>query len=380
MANNAKMIDCDLYAAAGINPAMIHRNSLPKTGTQCGTPLKDNMFLNHSRVDRQVAVNRYKWTNLPVGMSSQDLERLLYYKGNLCFFYMEELNQFFILPYALQGGIDIYGRFVSVHPIPLATTGADDAPEVKKQIKALQDLFTTLNLECQYDVVLPTELLEDPDRYLKRSCVLLRDYTNTMAQTVVPRAQIQDPLLDVMSNIVPYLNTALMNSTGVSGVRVGNQDEAAQVELAAGAIQSASLNGKKWVPMKGQLEFQDFARSPVGASQDFLLALQSLQNLELAFQGLENGGIYQKKQHMLQDEYDANTGSPLTALVYKDGLDARQWFCTVVNSIWGLGIWCEPYTIDEAMDAMGIRNDENETMPMDENDTQEEVNDNASSE
>lgn len=364
MANNAKMIDANLYRQAGINPEMIHRPSC-NGSVSISTPLRDNLFLQHELVDREIAATRYKWHNLPVGMSSQDLERLLYYKGNLCFFYMEELNQFFILPYALQGGIDVYGRFVSVHPIPLATTGADDAPEVKKQIKALQDMLTQLNLEVQYDVVLPEEIIEDPDRYLKNSCVLLKDYTNGLAQTITPRSNLQKPLLDVMSNIVPYLNTALMNSTGVSGVRVNNNDESASVMEASNAVYKASLNGNKWVPMKGALEFQDFATTPIGASQDFLLALQSLQNLELAFFGLENGGIYQKKEHMLQDEYQSNTGSPITALVYKDGLDIRQRFCDIVNSIWGIGLWCEPYTIDEMMDAMG-QSTGDESMPTNE--------------
>ena len=28
--------------------------------------------------------------------------------------------------------------------------------------------------------------------------------------------------------------------------------------------------------------------------------------------------------------------------VYQDGLTIRQNFCDIVNSVWGLGIWCEP--------------------------------------
>lgn len=379
MANNAKMIDPNVYMAAGINPAAVHRPSARTTTAPIGTPLKDNLFLNLDRVDRQVAANRYRWKNLPVGMSSQDLERLLYFKGQLAFFYIEELNQYFILPYALNGGIDVYGRFISISPVPLATTGDSDSADIKSSVEAMAKLFSGMKFEVQYDQVLPEDLMANPERYMKNSCVLLKDYTNGISQNIIPRAQTQAPLLDIMSNTIPYLNTALANSTGVSGVRVNNNDEAAQVELAAGAIQSAALNGKKWVPMKGQLDFQDFARTPTGAAQDFLLALQSLQNLELAFFGLENGGIYQKKEHMLQAEYDANTGSPLTALVYKDGLDIRQHFCNIVNSIWGIGLWCEPYMIEEAMDAMGASQPyaDMETAPTDKPNTKEEVNNNG---
>ena len=69
---------------------------------------------------------------------------------------------------------------------------------------------------------------------------------------------------------------------------------------------------------------------------------------------------------MLQSEYDANTGSPLTALVYKDGLDIRQRFCDIVNSIWGIGIWVEPFTIDEMMDAINGAMNEPESYGYDE--------------
>ncbi len=29
-------------------------------------------------------------------------------------------------------------------------------------------------------------------------------------------------------------------------------------------------------------------------------------------------------------------------LVLQDGLSIRQNFCNIVNSIWGIGLWCEP--------------------------------------
>lgn len=353
MANNAKMIDPSLYQQAGINPEMIHRPSCNGVATGISTPLKDNLFRQLTIKDRQTAVNRYQWYNLPVGMSSQDLERMLYKKGNLAFFYLEELNQFFILPYAQQGGIDCYGRMVSIHPIPLATTGADDNKEKKAQIEKMIEYFTQTNLEVQYDVVLPDELMEDPDRYITKSAVLLHDYTgDAWNGNVVAREGLQSPLLDVMSNIIPYLNTALMNSTGVNGVRVNNADEALQVSLASNAVQGASLNGEKWVAMKGQLEFQDLATKNIAQMADYLQSLQALDNFRLSLYGLENGGVFEKKAHTLQSEQEMNAGGS-TSLVLKDGLDIRQRFCNIVNSIWGIGIWCEPTEQVMEMDMNG---------------------------
>jgi hypothetical protein len=37
-----------------------------------------------------------------------------------------------------------------------------------------------------------------------------------------------------------------------------------------------------------------------------------------------------------------NMGGADTTLTMLSGLSIRQNFCNIVNSIWGLGIWCEP--------------------------------------
>ena len=55
---------------------------------------------------------------------------------------------------------------------------------------------------------------------------------------------------------------------------------------------------------------------------------------------------------MLESEQQMNEGN--VGLVYQDGLTLRQKFCDIVNSIWGLGIWCEAREtvvgIDQNMD------------------------------
>ena len=71
-----------------------------------------------------------------------------------------------------------------------------------------------------------------------------------------------------------------------------------------------------------------------------MLAMQSLDNLRLSGYGIDNGGLFEKKAHELQTEADLN-GGPV-GLVLQDGLSIRQNFCNIVNSIWGIGIWCEP--------------------------------------
>jgi hypothetical protein len=76
--------------------------------------------------------------------------------------------------------------------------------------------------------------------------------------------------------------------------------------------------------------------------------MQSLDNIRLSGYGIDNGGIFQKKAHELQTEADMASGSASFAL--QDGLAQRQWFCDIVNSIWGIGISCEISEVASGMD------------------------------
>ena len=99
---------------AGINPA----TGLPIKMGGSPSQLKEDIRKLLRIVDEQNAVNRYNWINLPDGLTGELIERMLYYKGQVAFFYMETDNTFYCLPYALDGSIDVYGRFTGITPIP----------------------------------------------------------------------------------------------------------------------------------------------------------------------------------------------------------------------------------------------------------------------
>lgn len=333
--NNARLPDIQTLIQAGIDP----KTGLPaKMAASVGVGLKEAIRKQLRILDEQNAVNRYRWVNLPVGLTSQELERLLYYRGQLAFFYLEELNQFYLLPYALDGTLDAYGRFNTIHPVPIASGSKDEG--VKKAEKALADYLATKKFNVLYDVVLPEELAEKPDYYFNQCCVLLHDYTKQLSETIQTRASIMEPLLDVMSECIPFMRTSLQNSTGVTGVKVNNEDEAAQVLIASKSVQNAALTGEKWVAMQGGMNFQDLTPGTTTKPEEFLLAMQGLDNYRLSLHGLDNGGLFQKKSHMLEAEQEMNAGN--MSLILKDGLNIRQHFGDIVNSVWGLGMGCIP--------------------------------------
>lgn len=350
--NNAAIYDLQTLVQAGIDP----KTGLPLKLTQGPlSKLKDGIKALFRIIDEQDAVTRYTWYNLPCNITSQELERLLYYKGQLAFFYCEPLDQFFFMPYALDGTIDFYGRYNRIHPVPMANGTTE---EEKKLYGAQMDYLSTLKLDVLYDIP-----LEPVDPY--KSCVLVHDYTKQMSQTVISRQVLNDPLLDVMSDTVPLMRTALFNSSGVLAMRVNSQDEQSNVKAANQAIDAAVLNGQRYIPVLGNIEFQELAGGDTAKADEFLMALQSLDNLRLSTHGLDSGGLFQKKAHMLESENSMNAGHARSAL--DDGLMIRQHMCDIANAIWGIGMSCEisesALMMDKNMDGMAVDNQDMSGVP-----------------
>ena len=356
-----KLYNTNTLIQAGIDP----KTGLPlKVAQALPSELKANLKRFFKTIDRQDAVNRYKWYNLPCDISGQELERMLYLKGQLAFFYVEGYG-FMFTPYALDGTIDFYGRFNRIHPVPF-NNGGDDA-----QLKVQREVLSKIKLDVKYDILDDDATFED----MTGSAVLLWDYSKDLSETLIPRVTINDAVIDCMAECVPYLRTHLLNSCGVKGVRVNDGDQADSVKQASRGVHSAAMEGQSMIPIVGNIEFQELAESGNGKAEEYMLALQSLDNLRLSAYGLENGGVFEKKAHTLQSEQDMNTSN--VGLVYQDGLSLRQNFCNIVNSIWGLGIWCEPSesVLGVDQDGDGAAYDRNDTEQT--GDGQDDANDSA---
>lgn len=180
----------------------------------CGEGLKGAIYENLKEMDRTTALNRYKWFNLPKGITADLIERILYYRYTGALFYIESNNTFYFLPYALSStdeesgsGIDCYGRYEAITPI---TMGSVDKPFIQGLVRI-----------PQYE--LPTEEITAED--ITGKCVILKDYSHGLAQYSTPRAQLQEGIIGFEAELIPFANTALQNSTGTVGMRVNNQDE-----------------------------------------------------------------------------------------------------------------------------------------------------------
>lgn len=306
----------------------------PKTGAPLKATgpnkctLKDDIKRALRVMDEQNAIERFEWHNLPDGLDGEMIERILYYRGTGAFMYMEADNKFYFLPYALHGPIDVYGRTTEVTPLPFnGTTNMDDKkPWIPGLVK-----------KPMYGIKLPEDLVWDD---ITDSCVIVNDYSKQLSQTVIPRQQLNDSILDVEAEMIPYMRTSCMLGTGVKGMKVGSQDEAQQVDWAGDALHKAALTGQGYVPIVGTVDFQELTDGANLKGADYMQALESIDNFRLSLFGIDNGGVFQKKAHMLETE-QAMAGGAI-GMVLQNSLSARQKACDIANSLWNLGIWVTP--------------------------------------
>lgn len=308
--------------------------------------------------DEQNAVMRYKWYNLPGQITGELIERMLYYRGQLAFAKLDDVLDVFkgrwvMLPYTLQGtgeypsALDEYARYKTIRLLPVAGTEVIELEGGVKKQSPLSILLSEKTFEVQYDVVDHALTPEMQSGY----AVILKDYTSQIAETNIPRADINDPICELEAHCFAYANTSMMNATGVMGMRVNIEDEKGNVDDANSSVEEAALTGKKYIPIVGSVDFQDLAPGAIDKPDEFMVMAQAVDNFRLSTYGIENGGLYQKKTYVNDGQSQMNGGQPQD--IYHNGLELRQKFCDIVNSIWGLGIWCEAAEYHSGVDMDG---------------------------
>lgn len=339
--NNAKMIDYNLWAQAGIAP-----NGLPiklYQGRRCTTK-EDTVRLLRNQ-DKAINVNMFDWSNTQLDLTSQDVNRLLYYRGQLAYAYIKEIEQFVLLPFAIDGPLDMYGRPQWIRLIPYTSSTED------KRMKPVEDFLANKKFHVVYTI---KTLVTEQDLY--ESAVIIQDYTPTLSYNILPLNVINQTLIDLEAEIYTYMRTNLVNASGVTGLRISEADSKDEVREMNIELLDAAENALKYVPITGSLDFQELLSKP-GNTQEFLQAAQAVRNLRLALNGVSTSGVYNKSQYVSTGEADLNAeGQTDAALVFQDRYTRRDEACNIINSIWYIGIDVAPSEnmVHADLDANGV--------------------------
>lgn len=281
--------------------------------------------------EEQEFISCFKWYGLPPDISSEFLERLIYYRGTLVFFYYKDNGKFMFMPYNYRGNLDYYGRVEELRAIPFYQS-KEKNKDTEKEIKDPLTEYYLYNVKY-------IDFTGKAD--IEHSAVILNDYTPqfSLQSSITPRQQINETFIRKQADILSLLYTNLIAGSGVKGLRVGDDNAKNDAISLSKDIEQYAKLGIIYIPIRSATEFQELSSNTRGKCEEYLMSYQSIDNLRKSMFGLSNNGVYEKKTQMLQDELGQRMSEINTIL--KNRLAERQRFCLIANSIWGTNLWCE---------------------------------------
>lgn len=292
--------------------------------------------------DMQQYISRFTWHNLPEGMDSELIEKIMYFSGSGMFFYMKEVDKFYFLPYGMSGqdepvGIDFYGRFNKVKPYSF-----NGATQESKKHKSAADILLSTQVRNNIRDIPLVSSEEEARKIYNEGAVLLFDYTPGLAYMNEARNRTSKPLIEYMIDVLIQTQSAMINASGFNLFTASNESDRDIMQLQIDTMNLDRKIGKLSgvVSSEGIQEIQNLQSNSPAAMADFWNTFMSVDNLRKSTMGINNDGVVQKSQYQSDTEQmlDISTASQ----VYYNSFVERLKFAAIVNSIWGLDIYPEP--------------------------------------
>lgn len=319
--------------------------------------IMDEIGQSFKNIDYQQYLTRFKWNNLPYGLDSELFERIMYFSGSAMFFYIEELDRFYFLPYSMSGdgvetGIDFYGRFNLLKPYSFngSTDGSGEKKEDGKKSKA--DIYLSTQIRENIKDIPMVETLEEAERIYKEGAVICWDRTPGLAYFNNSRNRISQSYIKYMVKVLIQTKSALINASGFNLFAADGEEANDLMQMQIDAINEDRENGKLAAVVSKLLgNIENIQSNAPAAMQDFWASLQSVDNLRLKSMGIQNDGMQQKSQYQNIQEQSMDISDSMQ--VYWNSFIERVKFAAIVNSIWGLSIYPEPLLLPQGSENNG---------------------------
>lgn len=315
-------------------------------------PIFEKLGVSIKYIDYQQFLTRFKWNNLPEGMDSELIERILYFSGSAMFFYIKELNRFYFLPYGMSGentevGIDFYGRFNRLKPYSFngSTDGSGEKKADGKRITR-SDLYLSTQIRDNIKDIPMVESEEEARKIYENGAVICWDMTPQLAYQVDSRNRISQSYVKYIVQILIQTKSALINSSGFNLFSTDTEASTDIMQLQIDAINADREKGKLSAVVSNALgKIENLQSNAPSAMGDFWNSLVSADNLRLKSMGIRNDGLVQKSQYQNIQEQSIDINDAMQ--VYWNAFMERVKFSAIVNSIWGLGIYPEPLLLPD---------------------------------
>lgn len=237
-------------------------------------------------LDSTQACNRFKWVGGPKYFAKYIIEQKLYTRSALVFFKDKLTKTFKLLPFTRVGKLNEDGFIVKVRPIPYNGETED--------IKEATGEGTDYNVDNYGD-------LENDEN----KCVILYDRINVFSKNSggIPKAILQDTIITEIVNRLSFLNINLVNSQGKNIILVKDPKQAKAVER---SLESIYASDKSFSILKSNFEVQVINNEIDYQEQALWEDAMSWNNLRLEGLGINNNGLFNKKERQITGEQNAN--------------------------------------------------------------------------
>lgn len=315
-------------------------------------PMFEKMGVSLKKIDFAQFITRFKWNNLPEGLDSELIERIMYFSGSAMFFYIKELDRFYFLPYAMSGdgvstGIDFYGRFNKIKPYSFngSTDGEGERSANGKKLSQA-DVFLSTQIRDNIKDIPLVYTLKEAEHIYENGGVICWDTTPQLAYNQTSRNRDSQPFIKYLVEALIQTKSALVNSSGFNLFAADNEANNEIMQMQLDAINEDRVKGKLSAVVSNLLgEINNLQSNAPSAMADFWTAVQSIDNLRLKTMGIRNDGVIQKSQYQNIQEQELDMNDSLQ--VYWNSLIERIKFSAIVNSIWGLAIYPEPLLLPQ---------------------------------
>lgn len=307
--------------------------------------------------------NRFIWLNLPEGLDSQLIERMLWFRYQLAFFYDDTLKEFHILPFTLssenEDSLDFYNRYNYITPIPF------NGKSLSKGDKVPKNVYLSKISKKVIKSVPFVESKEEAIDLIKNGAVIINDYTASTAQFALPMAVQQQSFIEAQAEILKLTRRALLNSVSMKWVRFNNEADAESFNEIQDAYNlQITESDKQFVGFNANMDFQESGNTNPADVTSFWAAYEALDNLRLKTLGISNDGQVQKRAQMLQSELALDNISSQHPLL--DAWMQRIQACAIINAVWNLGITCE-LQLGDGQGQQGSEDSDRDGQPMGDN-------------
>lgn len=254
----------------------------------------------------QQAAGRYRWRYLPNGLKSYLVEQMLYLRGALCGFpnkgvFEGQPKDFYILPFAVQDGVNVYGLPNAIKPMPY------QGPLSNKP-----------TLQAQRSLIIDATGNYNP----KAEAVLLYDRLPLFnGKSFNSRIAYNACLINELAEIMARLHINIVTSTKKIWVKIMSAKQQRQAEQ---ELDEALSTDKPYVLVAGGYDFEVPNTEISINTQELWEAFSSYMALLMQSLGVQNAGVFNKKERQLVDEVQQEGAE--TSLIEDAGLEMRQQF------------------------------------------------------